>query len=120
MVELATAMLIVNGAVGLVLSAQALGSIAGTGELSPLLVGLSVAIGVLSIALGIALRSGHWWLFGLNAVAVAGFLELTSFTITGLLAGAVDVFVVVVLLVYRPWFAWSPDGSPGDEEDDED
>jgi hypothetical protein len=117
MVELATAMLIVNGGVGLVLSAQALGALAADVELSPLLVGLSIGIGVLSIALGLALRAGRWWLFGLNAVAVAGFLELTSFTVTGLLAGAVDVFVVVVLLVYRPWFAWRPDG-PDDEDDD--
>jgi hypothetical protein len=29
----------------------------------------------------------------------------------------VDVTVVVVLLVYRPWFAWSPDGTPGDDDD---
>jgi hypothetical protein len=118
MVELATAMLIVNGFVGLVLSAQALATLADRDALSPVLVVVSIAIGVVSIALGIALRYGRWWLFGLNAVAVAGFLELTSFTVTGLLAGVVDAIVVVVLLAYRPWFAWSPDGTSGDDDED--
>ena len=118
MVELATAMLIVTGFVGLVLSVQALATLADRNELSPVLVVVSIGIGVVSIALGIALRYGRWWLFGLNAVAVAGFLELTSFTVTGLLAGVVDAIVVVVLLVSRPWFAWSPDGTPGDDDED--
>jgi hypothetical protein len=71
-----------------------------------------VFIGVGTIVVGIALRYGHWWLFGVNYVAVAGFLELTSGSAQGLLFGAVDVFVLVVLLTQRPWFAWRP----GDED----
>ncbi len=49
--------------------------------------------------------------------AIAGFLELLSLTAPGLLFAALDMFVVVALLVNRPWFQWPPRDDP--DADDE-
>ena len=106
--EVATAMLIVSGFMSFFISIEGFVAVASNGGLDPVLIALFVFIGVGTIVVGIALRYGHWWLFGVNYVAVAGFLELTSGSAQGLLFGAVDVFVLVVLLAQRPWFAWRP------------
>ncbi len=116
-VELATALLIVSGFVSFFTSLQGVVSLAGSADFSPLLGSVFVAIGLMTMLTGIALRYGHWWLFGVNFIAVAAFLELTSFTVQGLFSGAIDLLVVIVLLVYRPWFAWTPDGAREDEPD---
>ena len=113
LVEVATAVLIVSGFMSLFTSLEAVISIAGSSEPDLALLALFLFIGVGTIAVGIALRYGRWWLLGVNYVAVAAFLELTSGTAQGLLFGALDLFVVVVLLAQRPWFAWKP----GDEPD---
>jgi hypothetical protein len=118
MVELATALLIVSGLLSLFLSLGAVASLAETGGLSPLLLVIAVVLGVAVPVVGIALRAGHWWLLGLNLVAVASFLELTSGSPQGLLFGGIDLFVVVVLLAHRDWFAWTPRGIPPDDEED--
>jgi hypothetical protein len=120
-VELATALLIVAGFVSFFTSLQGLVTLSGNDDPNAPLVVLFVTIGLLTMLTGFALRSGHWWLFGVNFVAVAAFLELTSFTVQGLFAGGIDLLVVIVLLVHRPWFAWRPDGSPDDDlQDDRD
>ena len=111
-VELATALLIMSGFISFVTSLQGLVTLTGNDDPNAPLVALFVTIGLLTMLTGIALRYGHWWLFGLNFIAVAAFLELTSFTVQGLFSGAIDLLVVVVLLVYRPWFAWKPGGDP--------
>ena len=112
-VELATALLIMSGFVSFVTSLQGLVALTGNDDPNAPLVALFVTIGLLTMLTGIALRYGHWWLFGLNFIAVAAFLELTSFTVQGLFSGAVDLLVVIVLLVYRPWFAWKPERRHG-------
>lgn len=109
LVELATALLIVNGLIGALTSIEAVLALADRGELTPLVAGLFLLLGVGMVVLGIALRYGRWWLAGVNIVAVAGFLELTSGTPQGLLYGSIDVIVVVILLANRPWFAWRPE-----------
>ena len=120
-VELATALLIVSGFVSFFTSLQGLVTLSGSDDPNAGLVVLFVTLGLLTMLTGIALRYGHWWLFGVNFVAVAAFLELTSFTVQGLFSGTIDLLVVVVLLVYRPWFAWKPGGSAEDQlEDDAD
>ena len=120
-VELATALLIMSGFISFVTSLQGLVTLTGNDDPNAPLVALFVTIGLLTMLTGIALRYGHWWLFGLNFIAVAAFLELTSFTVQGLFSGAIDLLVVVVLLVYRPWFAWKPGGDPdSDLEGDRD
>lgn len=119
-VELATALLIVAGFVSFFTSLQGLVTLSGNDDPNAPLVVLFVTLGLLTMLTGIALRYGHWWLFGVNFVAVAAFLELTSFTVQGLFSGAIDLLVVIVLLVHRPWFAWRPDGGHdrGHEDDD--
>jgi hypothetical protein len=117
MVELATAMLIVSGLVSLFLSLGAVSTLAGGGELSPLLAVLALVLGVAVPIVGLALRAGHWWLLGVNLVAVASFLELTAGSAEGLLFGAIDLFVLVALIANRAWFAWSPEGYRPPDDD---
>jgi hypothetical protein len=118
-VELATALLIVSGFISLFTSLQGLVSLSGNDDPNAPLVVLFVTLGLLTMLTGIALRYAHWWLFGVNFIAVAAFLELTSFTVQGLFSGAIDLLVVVVLLVYRPWFAWKPGGDAEDDREDD-
>ena len=109
-----------SGFVSLFTSLQGLVTLSGNDDPNAALVVLFVTLGLLTMLTGIALRYGHWWLFGVNFVAVAAFLELTSFTVQGLFSGAIDLLVVVVLLVYRPWFAWKPDGDTDEGLDADD
>lgn len=119
LVELGTALLIVNGLIGFVTSIETILALSDRGELTPFAAALFLLLGVGMVVLGVALRYGRWWLLGVNVIAVAGFLELTSGTAQGLLYGAIDVIVVVVLLANRPWFAWTPATAdvPGPPED---
>jgi len=111
LVELATALLIVSGLLSLVLSVGAVANLADSGsDVSPILLVIALALGVAVPVVGFALRGGYWWLLGVNLVAVTSFLELTSGSPQGLLFGGIDLFVVVVLLANRDWFAWSPAG----------
>jgi hypothetical protein len=104
LVELASAILVVGGALSFVTSVEAVASMADEGGIEASIALLSVFIGAASVILGLVLRTGRAWLIGVNAVAVAGFLELTSGSIVGLLYGALDVFVVVALVASRDWF----------------
>ena len=104
LVELATAILIVGGALSFVTSIEALSRLADRGSAELSVAALSLFIGSLSVVLGLLLRTGRAWLVGINAVAIAGFLELISGSAVGLLYGALDVFVVVALVVTRDWF----------------
>jgi hypothetical protein len=115
-VEVATAMLVVTGFLSFFTSVEALASMATREEPDLVLVALVVFLGLGTIAIGIALRYGHLWLLGVNYVAVAGFLELTSGTPQGLLFGALDVAVLAILVAHRPWFAWTPDGEEPDSQ----
>jgi hypothetical protein len=118
-VELATALLIVSGFVSLFTSLQGLVNLSSSDDPAAGLVVLFVTLGLLTMLTGIALRYAHWWLFGVNFVAVAAFLELTSFTVQGLFSGTIDLLVVVVLLIYRPWYAWKPGGNTQDDPEDD-
>ena len=104
LVELATAILIVGGALGFVTSIEALSRMADRGEVEIPVASVSLLIGSASVVLGLLLRTGRAWLIGINLVAIAGFLELISGTIVGLLYGALDVFVVLALIAARDWF----------------
>lgn len=103
LIELGAAILIVGGVLG------AIGAIGGAASLPPgtgLLVGATVALNVATIAVGILIRTGRWWIVALNFVAVLGFLDLTAASASplALLLGILDVVVVLILLVNRPWF----------------
>jgi hypothetical protein len=51
--------------------------------------------------------------------AVAGYLELTAGSQAGMIVGLLDVFVVLALLMTRPWFTWLPGAPDHDAEGDE-
>ena len=91
-----------SGFVSLFTSLQGLVTLSGSDDPMPASSSLFVTLGLLTMLTGIALRYGHWWLFGVNFVAVPAFLELIVVTVQGLFSGAIDLLVVVVLLA-SPW-----------------
>ncbi len=100
-VELAAAILIVAGVVGIV---TALGTWVN-GSPDPFLwLGLALNLG--SVVLGVASRMGRLWLVTLNYAAVLGFLDLLGSAASpqALMIGITEVAVVVILLVRKPWF----------------
>jgi hypothetical protein len=113
-VELATATVIVTGVVSVLQSVEVYARLAQTGDPGAEIAALSIPIGIASVVIGLLLRTGRAWLVGVNLLAIAGFLELLAATPLGILAGIVDMLVVVTLVVNRPWFAWRP--APGDDE----
>jgi len=111
LVELASALLIVGGAMNLLISIQVLATLGQEGDQVGLLLLITIALAVTTLALGLLVRYGRAWLLAINVVAVVAFLELISGSVVGLLFGAVDTFVVVALLIERRWFA-SPAPEP--------
>jgi len=107
-VELAAAILVVGGFISILTSIQAIGHLIGTGESVDVIGPLDIAIGVAILVLGLLVRAGRAWLVTINVVAVLGFLELTSVTVAGIVLGALDVLVVIILAAERPWFQWRP------------
>ena len=102
-VELAAAILIVSGVLGLMGTIGASDDLpAGTG----LIVALTAALNVGSLVIGVLLRTGRAWLVAVNYVAVLGFLDFTGAAASGLalLLGIADLAVVIILLVQKPWF----------------
>jgi hypothetical protein len=104
LVELASAILIVGGALNLLISIQVIATLGTEGSEVGLLTLITVALAALSLTLGLLVRYGRAWLVAINVVAVVAFLELTSGSPVGLLLGGVDTFVVLALFRERPWF----------------
>ncbi|HYO41567.1 MAG TPA: hypothetical protein VES19_00070 [Candidatus Limnocylindrales bacterium] len=117
-VELATAIVIVSGAMSVLISIEAFARMNELGSAGTQLTLPSIALGLASMLLGLLLRTGRAWLVGVNVLAIAGFLELISGTPLGMVSGALDALAVIVLMVYRPWFQWQPGRQPGDAQDD--
>lgn len=102
-IELAAAILIVSGVLGLIGTIGAIPDLpAGSG---PIVV-LTAALNVGSLVIGLLVRSGRAWLVAVNYVAVLGFLDLTGASTSGLalILGIADVIVVIILLLQKPWF----------------
>lgn len=104
LIELASALLVVGGAVNVLLSVDVLARMAQQGISIGLLTALTIVLNTTLLALGVLVRTGRAWLLAVNVVAVLGFLELTSGTGVGLVFGALDVLIVLALLRERPWF----------------
>lgn len=119
-VEVATAIVIVSGAMSVLLSIDAFVRMSELGSAGTELTLPSIVLGLGSLILGVLLRYGRAWLVGVNVLAIAGFLELISGTPMGMVTGGLDAIAVVVLLVHRPWFAWRPGQVPGGERADTD
>ena len=109
LIELASALLVVGGAVDLLLSIQVLLILAQRGESIGVLAAITIALATASLAMGIAIRFGRLWLVTINVAAVLGFLELLSATPVGIVFGAIDVFIVIALTREKPWFDWLAD-----------
>ncbi len=117
LVELAAAMLIVGGIIGLI------GVLGGVGRLPAGTEGLAVATVVLDIGqivLGVLIRSGRAWLVAINVVAVLGFLDLLAglTDALALLLAGVEIGVVAILAANRPWFEARARYRAGREEAD--
>jgi hypothetical protein len=106
LVEIAAALLIVGGAINLLISVDVLIRLAQQGSEIGLLTAITIALGISTFGLGLAVRYGRAWLIAVNVAAVLGFLELLSGTTIGLLFGSLDVLVVLALARERPWFEW--------------
>ena len=113
LVELAAAIVVVGGALSLLQSVDVVMRLGEQGAISDSLAVLDLLIAVGSIVLGVLIRVGRAWLVAINVLAVAGFLELTSGSAVGFLTGGLDVFVVIVLMLERPWFSWRPPADAG-------
>lgn len=100
-VELAAAILIVAGVVGII---SAIGAWLG-GSTDPFL-WLGIGLNTGSIVLGLATRVGRLWLLTLNYAAVLAFLDIlgSSASAQALMIGLTEVLVVVILLLRKPWF----------------
>ncbi len=107
LVELASALLVVGSIFNLLISIDGLVLFAQDGGDISLATIITIALGTLTLGLGLAVRFARAWLLTVNVVAVIGFLELLSQTPIGLLFGALDVIVVLALFRERPWFEWS-------------
>lgn len=102
-IELAGAILIVSGLLGLVGAIGAAPSLpAGT---EPIFA-VTAALNLGSLAIGVLARFGRAWLVAVNYVAVLGFLDLAAAVDSGLalMLGVADIIVVVILLLNKPWF----------------
>lgn len=102
-IELAAAILIVGGVLGLFGAVSGIASLpAGSEPFFPLTVALSVG----SIVAGVLVRFGRLWVVAVNYVAVLGFLDLLAAGASplGLMLGVADIVVVVILFVHKAWF----------------
>lgn len=106
--ELATAILIVGSLANLVATLGGGAAIDGVAAPEPIILG-SVVLDTLLVVIGIAVRSGRWWIGAANVVAVVVFLYGTAALGSGLseipMVFAV-LYGVVFLAVFlnRAWF----------------
>jgi hypothetical protein len=105
LVEISAAILIVGGITSLL---SDIGYQVGGGDTGAL--GLLVSVlNVLTIVVGILIRSGRAWVLSINVVAIALFLELTALPTTfGIIFSTLDAIVLFTLFRHRAWFDWKP------------
>jgi hypothetical protein len=103
LVELAAALLIVGGVLGVIgFFAGSAPESGGLGALSLLTLVLNLA----QIAVGLLLRIGRLWLLAVNYVAVLAFLDLlaSGSSPLALMLAVAEIAVVAILFAQRPWF----------------
>lgn len=103
LIELAAALLIVGGVLGLIGVGAAVDDLPAGIEAFVL---ATAALDVGVIVIGILVRFGRAWIVAVNYVAVLGFLDLLAAQSSGLslIRGVIDIGVVIVLVQHRPWF----------------
>lgn len=100
-VELAAAILLVTGIIGVISNLGA-----GLGGTADPFLWLGVLLNATSALLGLAARYGRLWVVTLNYAAVLGFLDLlgSGTNAQALMIGLAEVLVVVMLILNKPWF----------------
>ena len=103
LIELAAALLIVGGVLGLIALGAALDDVP-TGVEAFVVVTAVLDIG--AVVIGVLVRFGRAWIVAVNYVAVIGFLDLLAAPSSGLslIRGVIDLGVVIVLVQHKPWF----------------
>ena len=104
-VELAAAILIAAGVLGVLGTVTSAVTAPPPPAVVPVL-GLTVALNLASIVVGVIVRLGRLWLLAVNFVAVLGFLDLTRAGANplALMLGVADVVALVIMFVHKPWF----------------
>lgn len=102
-IELATAILIAGGVIGVLVALSTATNLPPGTE--PFLL-LTLALDIGSIVVGVLVRFGRSWILAVNYVAVLGFLDLvgSGASTLALLLGLADIVVVMILFVHKPWF----------------
>ena len=102
-IELAAAILVVGGAIGLI--AAVMIALSPSAAADPFL-GLTFALDAAAVAVGVLVRTGRLWIVAVNYAAVLGFLDLLAADTSplALMLGLADIVVVVILFVHKPWF----------------
>ena len=103
LIELAAALLIVGGVLGVI--GFFAGSPAEPGGLGAVSV-LTLVLNLAQIAVGLLLRVGRLWLLAVNYVAVLAFLDLLASGASplALMLAVAEIIVVAILFAQRPWF----------------
>ena len=103
LVELAAALLIVGGVLGVI--GFFFGSAPEQGGLGPISL-LTLVLNLAQIAVGLLLRVGRFWLVAVNYVAVLAFLDLLASGASplALMLAIAEIVVVAILFAQRPWF----------------
>jgi hypothetical protein len=103
LIELAAALLIVAGVLGVV---SLLAPDPRRPEGLEGLALLTIALNIAQIVVGILVRMGRLWIIDVNYVAVLGFLDLAGAagSSLALLLGLLELGILAVLFVYRSWF----------------
>ena len=103
LVELAAAIMIVTGALGLF---AALAFSRGLPPGNEIIFISTVVIGIGSIVLGLLIRLGRMWFLTINYAAVLGFLDLLNAGTSplSLMLGLSDILVVGILIGNKAWF----------------
>jgi hypothetical protein len=120
LIEIAAAIMIIGGVTAL------LGVVSGTLTRGPdpdaatPIIALIVALDVLTIVVGITIRTGRAWILALNVVAIEIFLYLTALpSAMAVLYTVLDAIVLFALIRHKWWFDWRPpeevDWRPPDE-----
>lgn len=102
-IELAAALLIVGGVIGVFGALSSASSLPA--GVAPFLA-LTVALAIGSIVVGLLVRLGRFWILAVNYVAVLGFIDLLGAGASplALTLGLADILVVIILFVHKPWF----------------
>ena len=116
-VELAAAILIASGVFGLVRLGLAVGGDGTPGPVPPAVVASEVALQVITIVVGVLVRTGRSWVAVVNVVAVLAFVQFLAATIVSVPFAILYVVAFVLIYLNKRWFdarsAWRRTVVPG-------